>query len=1156
MPRKPFRKSTQSLLMSATMLLAGTVPTTYLFPAYGQGITTGVIVGRAEDASGAIVPNINVIATRSATGVNLTTTTDQKGEFSFRNVPAGTYTVTVGGAGFAENKIENVNVAAGQDTNLEAIKLGLGSSSTNVEVSSAVTPLLQTTESQVSTTFDSLQTQDLPLNGSLDNIALFTPGVAIGHDAAFSNSNGNNLSINGQRSRSNNYEIDGQTNNDNSVAGPQIFFANQDALASIQVVTSNFNAEYGRNLGGVVNYITKSGTNAFHGTGFDYYVTDFFIAQDQAEKLSQTALPHYVDNRWGGTLGGPILKDKLWGFGGTNFEHTRQGFTPLIVTNPTPTQNGLQTLNAAFPSNPAVQALSLQGPYAVLSQVTQVGAPITRNITGPNGLVVPVEFSQISTATAPLYNDQEDIGRLDWQPGNKDHFYLRYIYQSTNSVGNQLSNGYFYNVPGSTHSVGGDWAHTFSTAWVNQIHYGFQQSRLLFQGGTQADCTTNSLAACTSSVAISGSAGFGYATNLPQGRIVKTNQVQDNANWTYGRHSISFGGDFTYQNSPNVFLPDYNGGYNFSSFSNFVQGVSTLTLGNGNPVSPFTEPDYGLYVQDDWKLLPSLTLNLGFRYEFFSQAVNVLHNETVARETGPGAFWDPTLPLAARTYPSTNSNYKNLQPRIGFAYNPASLQKLVVRGAFGIQYDPAFYNIFLNSATAAPVINLGSFNCGGTSANCLPGGGVNGASVRALNLPRIPTGAGINPATRNYTNNPTTFVNPRAETYSLGVQYQLRGAVLGVSYVGNHVARQFQSVDANPLLLPVANAFPNIVSPSSLCQDTTAIGYGRLSCANANVRTRNNNAFSIYNSLQTQLQTRNYKGATINASYTYSRVIDNTDEIFGSSSPSGSTSSPAFAQNPLQTDVPERGVSNYSYPNLASVALNYELPFYKSKTGLLGRLLGGYEVTTAWAFNGGESYTPQQFYSAVFNDPNSATNGGVNVQSYCDQPFNQSFVGADVCRPVLSNARAPIGSVGVYVQDPNHTFTPNGTGYYVYPSANGTITTPINPNQVHWLWNNQAYANLVGNPYPGTPRNTVRGQSYNNVDAALIKNTQITERVGVKLYFNAFNALNRVFYGTPDTSIEDTTFGSFINNTGNYQGTLNNGVPGPRFVQLGGKVIF
>ncbi len=1145
--------------MSASFLLASSFPALSIHPAFSQGITTGTITGSVVDPSGAMIPGATVTALRPSTGVKETLTTDGKGEFSFRNVQAGTYNIMVDAPGFAAKTEIGVSVAAGQVSALAPTQMVAGSVATDVEVKSTA-ELLQTTSSEIATNFEPEQVQDLPLSGNLDNLAELLPGVAQGHDESFSNSNGDNFSINGQRSRSNNYEIDGQSNNDNSVAGPQIFFTNQDALQSVQIITSNFNAEYGRNMGGVINYLTKEGTNAFHGSGYEYFTGDFLQSYENGEKNSLLGycaagenpsdgcqvpnLPKYVDNRYGGTLGGPILKDKLWFFGSTGWDHTRQGFTPTIPSNPTPTTTGLQQLAAAFPNNPAVVALTTQGPYAVAGS-SEIGSTVsTRNITGPNGVTIPVQFSKFSSSVAPTYHDEEELGRIDWQPTTSDHFFARYIYQATDSTGNSLGNGYYYNVPGATHSIGADYAHTFSANWVNQLRYSFQQSKLFFQGGTQPDCSSTTLADCVSSISITGGVGLGYADNLPQGRTVKVTEVQDNANWTHANHSISFGGDFTYQNSPNTFLPYYNGAYTFSSFSNFLQQTGNLTLGNGNPVIPFTEPDFGLYIQDEWKVSPSLTLNMGFRYEFFDEAVNILHNETVARESGPGAFWNTALPLAERTYGYTNQNWKNLQPRLGFAFNPQSMRHLVVRGAYGIQYDPAFYNIFLNSATAAPVINLGTIACTG---NCIPGGGATGANVRALNLPSIPTGG--NPNARNQTNNPSNFNNPRAQTYNLGMEFDYHSAVIGVTYVGNHVSRQFQSLDSNPYLLPVSQAFPSIVAPGSICEDPTQVGYGRTSCGEGNVRTRANTSFSNYNSLQVQFQTRQYHGATISSSYTYSRVINNADEIFASTTGGGSQGSPAFSQNPFNTDLGERGVANYSYPNLASAGINYNVPNLV-KNGLGGRLLGGFEFSTVWAFNNGESYTPTQYDSAsTFTDPTG--NAALNTTSYCDNKFAASFNGSvDLCRPVLSNAAAPLGSVGIYVIDPTHAFTTGGTGYYNYSStdANGNLNQPITKAAAHWLYNNQAYANLVGNPYDGAPRNITRGQGYNNVDASIIKNTKLREGVDLKLYLNALNVLNHSFLGTPDGLIDDAASGSFANNaynTGNQ-----------RTVQIGGKIVF
>lgn len=1135
-----------------------------------QGITTGTLSGTVMDAQNAVIPGAKISAVAPATGITLQTQSNGQGIFSIRNVPIGKYTVTIQASGFVEQQVENAIVAAGQVVDLGEIKVSIGSSTT-VQITDTGAPLLQTQQSQVSTSFASIQLQDLTLGAGLDSIVLLQPGVVSGADGGFSNTNGTSLSINGQRARSNNFEIDGQSNNDNSVAGPQVFIGNQDAIREVEVVSSNYSAQYGRNMGGVVNYITKSGENRFHGSGFEFYQGSFLSALHNEQKSSVfgfcapgqdpattgctvPTVPRLVDNRWGGTLGGPILKDKLWFFGATNWEHQRFGQTPSTSPRLTPDPTGLQELQAAFPGDPAVTSLVKNGPYALTGANPVSSSITTQTVTGPNGVTAPIEFAQVRRSITSLFNDQQHLGRIDWQPTQRDHIFIRYLYQNDINTGQgTIYNGNYYDVPGITHSVGGDWSHTFSPKWVNQVRYSFQQAKILFQGGAQANCVTTSIANCGASVTITGGTGYGYPTNIPQGRTVKVTQVQDNANWTVGKHSVSFGGDFTYQNSPNTFLPDYNGGYSFANFDNFLQGVSTLTLGDGSPVIPFTEPDFSLYIQDDYRVMPSLTLNLGLRYEFFDQAVNRLHTESVAQQTGSNPFWNTALPLSATTYPYTSRNWKNFQPRIGFAFNPESLKNLVVRGGYGIQYDPAFYNVFLNSATAAPVINLGSIKCDGVATQCLPASGTTGSAVRALNLPLLPRGR--DPRTRSLTNNTTDFNNPRAQTYSLGIQYSFHNdVVFGATYIGNHVSRQFQSYNADPYLLPIANGLPQFVSASSLCQDTTATGYGRLNCDYGNVVTRGNTSFSNYNSLQLQMQTRAYRGLTATASYTYSKVIDNADEVYSASSQgAGSTTSLAYAQNPLDINAGERGVANYSYPNIVSMGIVYELPFFKNQSGLMGRLLGGFEISPTYQYHNGEPWTAYQFYSAsTFADPADGGSGTVNTVSYCDHKFAASRIGNDNCRPVLSNTKAPIGSVGIYVVDPNLTFTTNGTGYYNYSStdANGNLNAPVSKTSVHWLYNNQAYANLVGNPYPGAPRAISRGQSFSDLDATLIKNTAIAEGISLKLYMNVFNVLNQQFLGTPDSNIDDgAPFGTTAFNSEPSQSNS-------RYIILGAKIVF
>ena len=1158
------------VLLFASLLV---VPATSIFLgslAHAQGITTGTLSGTVVDVQGAVIPNAKVTALATSTGITLQTKSNGEGYFSIRNASIGTYTITVEASGFTQQRLENVGVAAGQVVDVGQVKLGVGSSTT-VQVTDTGTPLLQTEQSQVSTSFSPIQLQDLTLGAGLDSIVLLQPGVVSGGDAGFSNTNGTSLSINGQRARSNNFEIDGQSNNDNSVAGPQVFIGNQDAIREVQVVSSNYSAQYGRNMGGVVNYITKNGENHFHGSGFEFYQGSFLSALHNEQKSSAfgfcapgedpaatgctvPTVPRLVDNRWGGTFGGPFLRDKLWFFGATNWEHQRVGSSPSTSPVLTPDPTGIQQLQAAFAGNPAVTSLVNNGPYAQPGAVAIASSAVTRSVTGPNGVNVPIEFAQVQRSISSLFNDQQHLGRIDWQPTDRDHVFVRYLYQNDISTGiGTIYNGNYYDVPGITHSVGGDWSHTFSPHWVNQVRYSFQQAKIFFQGGAQPNCVGTSLSDCGASVGISGGVSYGYPNNIPQGRTVKVTQVQDNANWSVGKHSITFGGDFTYQNSPNTFLPSYNGRYTFTSFSNFIQGAGTLQLGDGSPVIPFTEPDFSLYIQDDYRIMPSLTLNLGLRYEFFDQAVNKLHDESVAQQTGPNPFWNTALPLSATTYPYTNQNWKNFQPRIGFAFNPDSLKNLVIRGGYGIQYDPAFYNVFLNSATAAPVINLGTITCDGVSTQCLPASGTTGAAVRAQNLASVPRG--VDPRTRNFVNTTSNLNNPRAQTYSLGLQYSIHNdVVLGATYIGNHVSHQFQSFNANPYLLPVATAFPSYAPPSSLCQDSTTIGYGHLNCSQGNVETRGNTAFSNYNSLQLQMQTRSYRGLTTTASYTYSRVITNADEVYSATSQgAGTDTSLAFAQNPLDIDAAERGLANYSYPNIVSIGMVYELPFYKNQSGLIGRALGGFEIAPTYMFHEGQPWTAYQSIQATtFTDPTD-TGSGINTRSYCDHVFAAAIIGGtDNCRPVLANAKAPVGSVGVYVVDPTQSFTTNGTGYYNYTStdANGNLNAPITKTDAHWLYNNQAYANLVGNPYPGAPRAISRGQSFNNLDATIIKNTAIREGISLKLYMNVFNVLNHQFLGTPDSSIEDV--GSFGSTAFNFEPSANNS----RNIILGGKIVF
>jgi hypothetical protein len=1164
---------------------------------FSQGITTGTVTGTVSDPAGLVIPGAQVQLTNLANGLKLTGQSSGNGSFSFLAVPIGTYRATVSANGFSIENINNVQIAAGATTNLNEVKLNVGAGAVEqVEVNGSAASLLETSDSQVTTTFSTESVQNLPLNNGFDTITELIPGVVATGDDNFSNSNGDNYSVNGQSGRYNNFEIDGQSNNDNSIGGPQAFFGSQDAIQQIQVITNDFSAQYGRNAGAVENYITKSGTNSFHGTGFDLYQSQFLSSFPNQDKnplfgycppgVSSTTgctaptLPRYVENRAGGTIGGPILKDKLFFFFSTFWDRVRQGASPSqSLPNLTPDPTGLATIQSTFTGNTGAAAIAAFSPYSI-KQGNPLPIPGTaqlETLTDGLGRSASVEVAGVQRTISSIFNDQEELARLDWQPTAKDHFFARYFYQPQLSTGvggsYSIAAGDFVDVPATTHSIGADWVHSFNSSLVDQLRYSFQESKVYFAGGAYPSCVATDFGACPAQVHFSGTnndSDFGGDYDFPQGRTVKVTQVQNNATWTRGKQTLLFGGEFDYQNSPNAGIFFYNGYPTYSSLSNLLgtpdpgiagYGLPDYTpaspgyseLANGNPVIPFTEPDVAAYLQDDWKVIPSLTLHIGMRWEFFSQAVNKLHQETVARESNSAtAFWDPSLPAANRTVPAANQVYKNFEPRIGLAWNPDFDKKLVVSAGYAINANPAFYNMFLLIADGAPATNAGFFACG--SGACLPtNGSLLSSDFRALNLPNLPTGG--DPGVDVETTIPSSFRTPYVQTFTVGIQRQLgSAAVMEVRYVGAKTTDDFQSVDANPSLLPVATAFPNLIPASSLCSNPAANGYGRPNCNFTDVTNITNGGWANYNALELNLTTQNFHGLTSTVSYTRSKTMNNATDGFRSTGGGGSTI--AYAQNPLNPDSAERALSGNDFPNALGIGLTYNFPKFVKRDDLFGRVVNGFMLSGLYRYRSGQVYTP---YQPINLDPNTGDS------SFCDGAFNANVLGVDTCRLVISNSKAPLDTVAYlnpYTggQDPVSGTPLLGTPVYVVYNSDGydqfgnyNTGTPTDPTKSHWIINNQAYALSVNNPYPGSGRSSVRGQPYSDLDLTIAKTFPIMERVSLQLSMATYNVLNQMFLGVGNPYVAASNFTS---NAENSSGNIPGDTSGNRFVILGGKVIF
>jgi outer membrane receptor protein involved in Fe transport len=1159
--------------------------------AAAQGITTGSVAGVVQDPQGAVVPNATVTVTHLATNRVFRTQTTSAGIIALRDLPTGVYDLKIESTNFRAFESKNLTVSVGKETSLGEVVLQLGSSTETVTVEGSA-PLIEATTDQISDTISSEKISSLPMGNSFDSLALFLPGVASVGDASFSNNNGAEMSVNGLRARANNFQIDGQSNNDNSIAGPSIFFGNQDAISEMQVVT-NYDAEFGRNTGAVINYVTKSGTNAFHGTAYEFWQGSKFDSLENNEKNpllgfcmpGQNAatdgciapkVPGFVDNRFGGSIGGPVKRDRIWFFGSSNLERQRfEGSPASTGEGVVPTSNGVAQLAAAFPNSPIGMIESTIGPTAVAGGnptftnvhnvlVTDEIDPSTGSAftcdpaQGPLGSkpCVPVEMGSLTRFVPGPFNDYEATGRVDFKLSEKDNFFARYVYQKTYNGGVNFGNGIqvgdWQVVPGLSQQIGLDWTRTFNNAFVNQVRFSYSRASSFFNEQSFPSCNQNNPTACPTDMVLAGSAeqdtvSFGVGAGFPQGRVINVYQLQDNASILKGQHTLKFGAEIDQQRSPNVYLPENNGVFVYSSFNDVIANTPFLTqIALGSPTLPFKEWDLGFYFQDNWRVKSNLTLNLGIRWDWYQQAINLLHDQSVKQQTGSDPIWSASLPLSATTVPSIPQALKNFAPVVGFAWTPhfmsglLGVDKTVIRGGFRIAYDPAFYNMFLNVATGAPKVNLATLGPLAAQAPVgIPSAGAFGTQI----IPALaPLAAGGDPGFASQIQVPNNFRNPYTEQWNFGIQHSFTPKVVAeVRYVGNHAVAQFQELNGNPALQPLIDAgFSNLI-PAGLtpCTDPNApggaAGLGYANCNFTNVIKYANTASSNYNGLQSELRIANWHGLSATGSYTFSKTIDNASEVF-STLAGGNTL--AYAQNPFNTGAAERANSGIDFPHIVGVAVVYDIPAFKGQRGVLGHVLGGWQVNTTYRYTSGQPYTTiQQLAAGSLCDPTGN--------------FGGNF---DPCRPIQSNPGAPLDSVG--------TYSCSGTTASTCALQDFVTGAPIDPSAVRWIENNPAAAIVYGTPFAGVGRNTLRGQSISTANLAVFKNIRITERLNAQFQAQAFNVMNVQFRGVPDPILNDVLTGSFQNTNFNsnggatFAGNINTDGIGRRRLLFGMKLIF
>jgi hypothetical protein len=1085
------RRLMNTKLRYIAAFFAVTLALVLCIPSVGQ-VGKGSISGSVVDPQGAVVTGAQVKAKNVETGVVITTTTDSAGIYRLNLLPIGTYNVEVAAQGFKTSSSNGVVVGAGRDSGLGSIHMSVGEASTTIEVT-AEAPLIETTQSQISSTFSgqTLNTfAGIQENQGLDRLALFVPGVVATRSDNFSNTNNGGFSSNGLRGRNNDQEVDGQNNNDNSVGGPSLFVSDTNFVQQYVIITNNFGPEYGRNAGSVVNIITKSGTNAWHGSVYGTEYSNFLNALSNTQRHANkpgtnSNLPGTVactdifnpqcnpqtgplrsnEEFSGGTIGGPILKNKWFIFGGFDSD-LFSGATTYSTSTTTPTLAGLATLAACFPTGLQAQqvaALAKFGAYGF-----SAGNPL------PNGAPSTTSFTAAQTGTAcnniqiagvtrtlptPFHGFNFPL-RVDGQAG-ANSFMARYLFNRGNNFNTQDNGagGWVINVTALSQATLASWTRNFTPHMVNEVRVGFDRLNVNFGGntiGNSLEPDQGGILNALANVSIAGSLGFGPATNLPQGRLVNTWQAQDNFNYVMGKHSFKAGVNWTYQRSPNTFLPNINGQYSYDNLAGFINGVmnanpavpglSSVTIAQGNPVLDFREYDTFLYAGDDWKIKQNLTLNLGLTWTYYGNPAQLFTDVTNQREANPAtALWLQSLQSSVKTNPANPTVLNSFGPSVGFAYQPGwggfvtGHGKTTIRGGYRMLYDPPFYNIFLNTSTSSPFGFLQTLSRSSTpvlpTTLSMPGNPI-GPNVRTAMGSFIASNT-FDPRTQAETilGTPTQGLGPdKVHSWSFGFEREVsKNAAFEVRYVGNLGTNLYQTVDGNPFLGTAANHgllqdFPGSLpagTPTTACQTTTQGGpaasagsdVGRAACGLGVVRARTNGGFSAYNAVQSEFRASNlFKQLTLRAGYTFSRNLDNVSEIFAT----GTAGNTLFAaQNPFQTGDAEKATSGLNIPNAFTLSITESIPFFKEQHGLLGHVLGGWALAGSFVYGSGQPFSARQ--GGVFTNVNSkvAANG-----NYFDTNYVTTFVG-DAARPFYGNINAPASKVGIYCGDARSLFAQN-----------------------------------------------------------------------------------------------------------------------------------
>ena len=1034
----------------------------------------GTILGTVTDSSGAAIAGAAVAVKNVNTGLSRTVTTSEDGTYSVPELPIGTYAVTIEKTGFKQGLVTGIQVEVSSERRAD-VTLQPGEVSQTIEVTGDQLPQVESTSNVLGGIVESRVVTNLPVNGrDYQKLINLVPGVTSSPDQITDSPGSYGVfSVNGARGRSNNFLLDGTDMNDGYRNDPAINEAGVfgtpatilplEAIAELRVL-SNSEAEYGRSAGGVIIIVTKSGTNSLHGSGFDFFRNNALDARNFFnDRLDSSGNPlpqnPFHNNQFGGSLGGPIIKDKTFFF--VDYEGMREkGAEASTACVPTAQDIATSTANAGGTVNPVIAMLLATNPWPIPTKnQTCIG-------DGSDGQIVSPDGENISLATPFSNRVDSAIIKVDHTFNSNNLLTGRYYIGDSDQsfplalVGGGLLPNYNTITPTRVQLVSISYVSTLSPAVVNEARLGwnrfaegfFPQDRSLDPSTLGFDTGVSSYNFGLPKISVSGLAPLGADNGDPRQRVDTNWHYIDGISMKKGRHDLKFGYEYRRTSISQIFNRGFRGKLGFDSLDSFIAGTPETSIFSSTQASGETnrntfENSYAGYFQDSIRMARNFTLNLGVRYDYFG----IVQEKHGLFTNIDGTTATPSLVGNGRLY---NPDYNNWAPRASVAWDVTGHGRTVLRAGFGIFYDAFSQDMFMGHLPFNSIFD--------------PGPAYSGFDPRAPILFGTPTGAPLqigSPVFPNIAPMSDAFGvdqnirSPYMENFNLNFQQELsRKIVFQIGYVGSSGHKLFRFRDINQssqAQITEADLNCNCINDGSVPR---AFPFSPFFYINYEESSANSN----YNALQASLRINGWHGLTSSVNYTWSHSIDDAsdgeDFVPNASQPNDSSAPIKFNRGNSNFDVRNRFTWNfiYEFPNPARMK----------------------KLTNGWGLNGIVTVQAGQPFHLNYNFEDDYDGSG-------------EFFG----RPDV------VGAVH-YSSDPRNflDLTSFAAPCSYPPGAGDGFADTCIPGTRHF-----------GNE----GRNSLLGPHFRQFDFSIFKNTAITERLKLELRFEAYNLLNHPNFANP-----------------------------------------